>query len=116
MGITQCFIKNGFCRICSCTVEETHTLTKEDPLKIRNVKSYADDLAKKDFRVTGVREECVFNQLSSFNIVNCPTADIIHDIFEGVCHSQLTKINVGRCSITESTRSTTKALIYKRNT
>lgn len=92
MGITQCFIKNGFCRICSCTVDESKSMIIEDPDKIRTAQSYADDLTKNDFQTTGIREECAFNQLHSFNVVSCPSVDIMHDLFEGVCHFQLTKI------------------------
>lgn len=92
MGITQCFIKNGFCRICSCTVEESKYLCKEDSSKLRTVENYSEELAKDDFKTTGIREECVFNKLPSFNIICCPSVDIMHDLFEGVCHFQMTRI------------------------
>lgn len=92
MGITQCFIKNGFCRMCSCTIKEIKKMVKEDPTKPRTVDNYATELAKNDFTTTGIREECVFNKIPSFHIITCPSADIMHDVFEGVCNFQMSKI------------------------
>lgn len=92
MGLTQCFIKNGFCRMCSCSVEESQTMITENLSKLRTVENYAEELAKNDFKNTGTREECIFNRLPTFNIINCPSVDIMHDLFEGVCQFQMTKI------------------------
>lgn len=92
MGITQCFKKSGFCRVCSCTSDESKTMVTEDQSKLRTPENYAADLAKKDFKRTGIKEECILNQLPSFNVINCPSVDIMHDLFEGVCHFQLSKI------------------------
>lgn len=92
MGLTQCFIKNGFCRMCSFSVEESQTMITENLSKLRTVENYAEELAKNDFKNTGIREECIFNRLPTFNIINCPSVDIMHDLFEGVCQFQMTKI------------------------
>lgn len=91
-GFTTCFIKSGYCRICSCTADEAKYLEKEDETKIRTIENYNTDLDKNDFNVTGIKEECFFNNIPSFHAIDSPSADIMHDIFEGVCHFQMTKI------------------------
>lgn len=92
MGLTFCFVKDGYCRNCTCTVEETKYLAVEDTSKLRTNENYAQQLAINDFRSTGIREECVLNKIPTFNALDCISADIMHDIFEGVCHFQMTKI------------------------
>lgn len=91
VGFTHCFIKTGYCRICFCTAEEAKYMVYEDTSKIRTVNNYTVDLAKNNFKITGIKEECVFNKIPSFHHINCPSVDLMHDVFEGVCHFQLTK-------------------------
>lgn len=38
MGLTQCLIKVGFCRICSCTVKDSKIMIKEDSTKLQTLK------------------------------------------------------------------------------
>lgn len=91
-GMTLCFVKDGFCRICYCTVEESKCMISENKEKLRTVKEYDKDIVLNNFITSGVREECVFNELLNFHIISCPSVDIMHDVFEGVCHFQMTKI------------------------
>lgn len=67
-------------------------MVREDVSKLRTADNYAAELAKNDFKLTGIKEECVFNKIPSFNIINCPSVDIMHDLFEGVCHFQMSKM------------------------
>lgn len=92
VGMTQCFSKYGFCRICYCTLEESKYMTTEDNGKLRTVTEYAKDASLNNFVTSGIQEDCVFHQFPNFHFISCPSADIMHDVFQGVCHIQMTKI------------------------
>ncbi|OXU17211.1 hypothetical protein TSAR_007607 [Trichomalopsis sarcophagae] len=69
---------------CICDFVESFSAT-------RTVQNYGQDVQKKSI-TTGVKTECVFNQLIYFHIVENRTLDIMHDLFEGVVHYTLSKI------------------------
>lgn len=85
-GFVECFTANFFCRVCKCVKDETHYLCEEDEAKLRTPENYAEDVAKNDSSLTGIKENCVFNDIPSF----CAPIDIgldeFHDITEGVAH------------------------------
>lgn len=45
-----------------------------------------------DISQTGIKEECVFNSISSFHLTENYSVDISHDIFEGVGMYDMTEI------------------------
>lgn len=45
-------------------------------------------------KITGIKENCVFNSIPSFHVTNNYYFDIMHDIFEGVCRYDISKILV----------------------
>lgn len=71
-GMTQCFVKDGFYRMCYCTVEESKIQTSENEENLRTIKKYNEDVGLKNFKTSGIKEECVFNELLSFHIISCP--------------------------------------------
>lgn len=91
-GMTQCFVKEGYCRMSYCTVEEGRYMITEDMLKLRAVEVYKKDITLNNFKTSGVRKKCVFNELSKVHIISCPSVDIMHEVLLGVCHSQMTEI------------------------
>lgn len=52
----------------------------------RNVDNYAADVRRKNATLTGVHEECVFNRIPSFHVVDNWALDVCHDLQEGVDH------------------------------
>lgn len=92
LGIRKAFSRGYFCRICSCTNEETKRITKENIQRIRTVTSYDRDALKKDPTSTGINEICPFNRIRSFHIIKSPSVDILHDFAEGINYFELTEI------------------------
>lgn len=85
-----------FCRMCSCTKEETQRLTVDRPEKYRNPSNYSElldiinELNSNDMKETkGVAKYCVLNELKYFHIMKNWTADIMHDLCEGAIPNSL---------------------------
>ncbi|KAK3911417.1 LOW QUALITY PROTEIN: Coiled-coil domain-containing protein 77, partial [Frankliniella fusca] len=85
-GFAEGFTANFFCRFCKSHREVTKSQTVEDIPTLRTETSYASDLAVNNVSLTGVKSNCVFNQIPSFSIVSNFCVDIFHDLGEGVCH------------------------------
>lgn len=97
LGYTKSFSSNYFCRYCLCNKEETSYTVEEIESRLRNELNYAENLATEDIpekriKLTGVSENSIFNDINSFHVVNNFTGDIMHDIFEGVCRYDVSKI------------------------
>lgn len=78
-----------FCRFCRDSKEITHQCNQENFKNLRNVKNYDVDVAENNFRLTGLKEKCVFNIIDSFHATTNFCVDTMHDLFEGVCHYNL---------------------------
>lgn len=89
MGFTRSFSANTFCRICTSSKEITKTQVTEDKNTLRNENNYLENLLENDVSKTGVRESCVFNSLDYFHVTDCVSVDMMHDLFEGICHVEL---------------------------
>jgi len=80
---------------------------------LRTEQSYYEDLQLNNFRESGLKRNCIFNELLSFKVINNFCFDIMHDIFESVCkydicHILISLINKGVISLNEI--NTTKLL------
>lgn len=83
------FNANYFCRLCKEHRNITQTSCEENSAVLRNKENYQNDVAAKSLTFTGINESCVFNALDSFHPTTNFTVDVMHDIFEGVCHYDL---------------------------
>lgn len=92
LGFVKSFSANHFCRKCNCSKSVMQIQVKEDHTKLRNNENYSEAVDKNDVFETGVKENCVFNIIKSFNIIDNVTCDIMHDIFEGIAHYELCDI------------------------
>lgn len=50
------------------------------------------DLALANSSLSGIREECVFNKITSFHVIDNAYVDIMHDILEGIAHYDMIPI------------------------
>lgn len=97
MGYTKSFSSQFPCRICKCTKSEIYKKCKDDCNFHRNLKNYNRDTiqyTRVNERIanSGIREISVFNNIPSFHVVENLTVDIMHDLFEGVCHYDLCEL------------------------
>lgn len=65
---------------------------EEDLSLLRNVHNYSNDVASMNFSETGIYQESLLNQVTGFHVTQNFCIDIMHDLFEGVCHYDLCHI------------------------
>lgn len=66
LGFSKSFSSNYYCRICKAHKSSMITESKQNDQLLRTRTNYENDVHSNDPRNTGVREECVFNSLTSF--------------------------------------------------
>jgi hypothetical protein len=97
LGFTKSFKSSYPCRICKCSQSEIVSTCKEISSKLRNRINYNEDLdieadVAKRIKLSGLRERSIFNSIDSFHVTTNFTADIMHDVFEGVCMYDVTQV------------------------
>lgn len=92
LGFVSSFSANYFCRFCKELKLSTHTACSENPKLLRNIENYNEDVCIADFSTTGIKENSLFNLIDSFHITTNYAVDVMHDIFEGVCHYNMCHI------------------------
>ncbi|XP_060871578.1 uncharacterized protein LOC132949103 [Metopolophium dirhodum] len=83
---SKSFSANFYCRFCKVNKSLTKHLAVEDESMLRDVHNYQTDVEINDFKVTGIYKECILNQIDSFHVTTNYYIDVMHDLFEGVCH------------------------------
>lgn len=56
------------------------------------IENYSADILKCNFKETGLYKESILNKITSFHVTNNYSVDIMHDLFEGVCHYDMCHI------------------------
>lgn len=64
-GFVESFRANYSCRFCKLHRTASETTCLEDKFVVRTHASYAADVALEDSSLTGIKEKCVFNAISS---------------------------------------------------
>lgn len=89
LGFSESFMANYPCRFCKCLKNECNFQTLQDNNKLRNKKNYNSDININNISLTGIKEICVWNQISSFYVTHNYSVDIMYDVLEGVCNYDL---------------------------
>lgn len=84
LGFVESFKSMYCCRFCKMDVVQRSLATLEDKRLLRTKRSYENDVKLKNPSLTGVKDECIFNQLSDFHVLDNSAVDIMHDFIEGV--------------------------------
>lgn len=75
------------CQFCKASKFLSKTQCTEDHLTlIRNLENYYNDLTLENAKLTGIKEECIFNNIPSVKIIEMPFVDSMHDCLEEVGH------------------------------
>lgn len=85
-GFSKSFSSNYFCRFCKAHKTLTHTLGEEDETLLRSVDNYVQDIKTNNLSLTGISQNSILNNINSFHVTTNFCVDVMHDIFEGVCH------------------------------
>lgn len=92
LEFSRSFSATFFCRFCKANKEHTKHMTQENPLLMRNINNYSQDVAKMDVTQTGIHKNSFLNNITSFHVTQNYCVDIMHDLFEGVCHYDMCHI------------------------
>jgi len=92
LGFTGSFVSNFPCRFCKLPKELCHETTVQCTESLRNAQNYENDVNTNNMSLTGIKENCVWNNISSFHVTENYSVDIMHDLFEGVCKYEISSI------------------------
>lgn len=88
-GMSESFSSKYFCRMCRCTKADSKLMVESDISLLRNELNYQEDLLT---NINGIKEYCIFNNLSSYHCAVNISFDIMHDIYEGICRYEMAKL------------------------
>lgn len=86
LDFTPSFNHTYCCRFCKSPRNSRHTMCIDDPNTSRNPTNYEEDVRIDDIALTGVKKPSIFNSINSFHVTTNFAVDVMHDIFEGICH------------------------------
>jgi hypothetical protein len=92
LGYTQSFSAHHFCRVCRISKKQANTAAFDCSSLQRTQINYKNDVDLADVSETGIKEESVWNQVPGFHVTQNVAFDIMHDLLEGVCRYDLSKI------------------------
>lgn len=88
-GFVKSFSAMHYCRICSIDKYSVHKQTNEDVKQIRTKEYYEVDVSQYS---NGITEDCVFNNLKNFHVIQNIIVDPMHDLYEGIRRYGMGKI------------------------
>jgi len=82
----------SFSILCKIHKYVANSLCEENVLCMRNIVNYTEDMAKMNFSETGIYKSSILNIISSFHVTENYCIDVMHDVFEGICHYDMCHI------------------------
>ena len=92
LGFNASFSSNKYCRLCSISKSEAQNSYRINNMQLRSKNSYDRDLLSNNPSETGIRFDAIWNKIPSYHVTDNFYVDVMHDIFEGVCHYNLSFI------------------------
>lgn len=86
MNFSKSFSANYFCRFCEMKKCDTQKSCTEEPNLRRNRLNYKNNISNSSFSETGIVSDSLFNTIPSFHVTENFCVDLMHDLFEGICH------------------------------
>lgn len=88
LDFSKSFSASQFCRFCCETKEMTSKMCIENHQSIRNLENYDNSLNSENSS-NGIKKYSLLNNIPSFHVTKNFAIDIMHDVFEGICHYDL---------------------------
>lgn len=92
LGFIEGFTGNKCCRFCRMPKNIRNEACEENIDYLRNIDNYNEDSVLNNAKLTGIKKECVFNDLPGFHVTTNYCTDFMHDLLEGVCKQDFTYI------------------------
>jgi len=89
LGFSESFISYYFCRFCKIHKNESKYQVIENEEYLRNIDNYNSDSLSLSY---GVKEICIWHELSNFHVTNNLSCDLMHDMLEGVLRYDMAQI------------------------
>lgn len=86
LDMSKSFSANYYCRFCKDPKSILQICCEENTSSLRNEENYFRDLKLCDVTQSGIHKDCIFNTIRSFHVTTNFSVDLMHDIFEGICH------------------------------
>lgn len=80
-GFEGSFSAEYYCRRCRLNSSVCKHLHYECPEAFRTIDNYETDLKQSNY---GIKNKCIFNEINNFHIIQNPSVDLMHDVFEGL--------------------------------
>ena len=95
LGFNSSFNSNYYCRFCKNSKAKNQKMIADiEPNSLRNKVNYDKDVSCNNNLKSGIKSDCVFNELNFFHVVDNYCVDIMHDLLEGVfCHNIVLILN-----------------------
>ena len=90
-GFVESFSSTRYCRICTATSAQCQIMSEEDTSLLRNRTNYAEDVKQKRIE-TGIKENCIFNNMVDFHVTENQSTDMMHDWLEGIAYYIVSKV------------------------
>ncbi|XP_030757984.1 uncharacterized protein LOC115883721 isoform X1 [Sitophilus oryzae] len=91
LDFSKSFSSNYFCRLCRASKADTQKMSYENTELNRTVENYELDASNTN-SMMGISKISLLNNIPSFHVVTNYYADVMHDLFEGICHYDLCHI------------------------
>lgn len=76
---------NFYCRVCKRAKNDREKDSKEFVEFLRTKEGYDEDIQLDDVSKTGIKGNCILNDVPSFHVSHNFYFDIMHDVSEGIC-------------------------------
>lgn len=86
LGFSKSFSSNYFCRFCLTRKCDSQVECCERQEIFRNRINYRESFDRELVDPMGISSICIFNDIPSFHCTENFAVDIMHDLFEGICH------------------------------
>lgn len=86
LGFSKSFSSLYYCRFCLIVKTDAQKDFSENKIFLRNRINYNESIQRDLMAENSISAICVFNNIPSFHCTENFSVDIMHDLFEGVCH------------------------------
>lgn len=92
LGFTESFSSKFSCRFCMLDSNNYQNCFKENKDLVRSRLNY-EEQKQLGIKHSGISEECIFHvNFSDFHVTENVSVDVMHDIFEGICQYDMSKV------------------------
>lgn len=90
--LRKSFSATHYCRFCTCDKNQAKIFSETQSNKRRTIENYDSALLTLTFKESGIKKNSIFNSIPSFHVMENYFADLMHDVFEGICHYNFTHV------------------------